>query len=111
MENDIITYHEYMEARRIVDKYHEQIQKIDALPQFVKLGKAVLRLEKYDGLHKVQYWRDAGAWGVGIMFRRGKFYSVSDNDDLDFKELTPATLEEWQEDNTGYIGESNEQKE
>lgn len=68
-------------------------------PKYVKMSNSTcLRLTEAD-----TYYRDAGAWEVGVETIEGKFYSVSSVKSVNGKLLTPCTAAEYRKDNAGYL--------
>ncbi len=74
-------------------------------PKFVEMGGdggSCLRL-RLDTEGVVEYWLDAGAWGVGYEFRDGKMFSVhSYVSSVNGIELTPCSEKKWREFNGHY---------
>lgn len=107
VNNNYITIDEYNEALHIVNTYKKQQEQKNALPQFVLLNGTSMRLNKIDYGEgsfcnidlRLEYWRDNGCWGVGIIQRGNRVYSISDIDYLDNVLLIPITEEEYNKEN------------
>ena len=107
---DFICYEEYIKAKRTVSLYEKQQKEKDKLPEYVRMGTSntVLQLQKapnsFDGSYtEVVYHREVGLWDVNIRIKHSKLYTDSDIESLDNVELFPASREEWEISNYGYV--------
>ena len=81
--------------------------EFEKLPKYVKFeGGSALRLGRKgdeNERYELQYYRDAGRWGVDFVEKDGELFSKSKEVNLDNKKLIPITREEWMKDNSGNI--------
>lgn len=106
---------------QIVKKIYLNAQiKYDASPpKFIKMGNDIkkrgneMRL-MYNSGNQLEYWRDAGEWGIKFRFeQRGLFkrvmlsdakdYSASMAERLDGVLMTAISEDEWRTGNEGYL--------
>lgn len=70
-------------------------------PTYVSLNGTIL---KWEDFYK-QFYRPAGEWGVTYTRKEGKIYAIGigSTEHLNGVELKPATREEYENDNYGYL--------
>jgi hypothetical protein len=89
----------------IIDLIKGGIYSEKRIPYCATIGKGGTAM-RYIG--NMQYWRDAGEWGIRVEWKRGKLVTVAilDNDDFNHiygKPMIKITLEEYKEKNQGYL--------
>jgi len=93
-----------------VEMKRKDLPKYVMMMQDGRQGCAMRLQEKNEGVRRseLEYWRDAGLWGIAFRMENGKLVSDAKHygpelQYLDGQELVPITETEWRKDNAGYI--------
>ncbi|MDD5648818.1 MAG: hypothetical protein PHF86_00105 [Candidatus Nanoarchaeia archaeon] len=89
-------------------KDRKKIELLKSLPEFIKLnGKGcAMRLD----IEEMQYWRDAGIWGLPFRFRNSILVGKATYPEIKHLSgimLVECSYEEWKEDNGRYAPNLN----
>lgn len=95
--------------KKKIKKDQKRLKLLESLPEFIKLNgiHCAMRLD----LENMEYWRDAGLWGLPFRFRNSILVGKATY--LEIKHLSgimleECTYEEWKKDNGWYAPELNE---